>query len=97
MRLIRQFVVRSVTGNCEYRSRRRSVSYFLIDHVQQRLSKADSSELSYEETHGVVQPVGCVVRAMRAEQDVFQLVKRMSLGQRLFRKYVQRSSFDLVF
>src|SRR6202008_1229479 len=65
--------------------------------VQQWLSATESFKLREEEAHGIVEPIGRMVRAMRRQKNVFQFVKGMCFGQRLFVENVQRCSLDLAF
>src|SRR5262245_26561782 len=68
----------------------KSVAQRLVDDIEKRLASAESCELRDEELHGIVQPIGGVIGRMWREQNVFQLVKGMTRGKRLFIEDVQR-------
>jgi hypothetical protein len=46
------------------------IAEMLFDYVEERLAVAIAAELFEEEEHGVIEPVGGVIGAMRGEQDV---------------------------
>src|SRR5271157_58119 len=71
---------------------RPSISQFLIHDIEQGFALPKSFILIDEKLHRIVQPVRCVVRAMRRKQYVFKSVERMPRWQRLVIEHVQRRS-----
>lgn len=72
------------------------ITEMLFDDVEERLADAITRELVEEEEHGVIEPVGGVIGAMRGEQDVCQFVEGMTGGQRFFVENVESCTSDAV-
>src|ERR1035438_5707166 len=71
-----------------------SISLLLLHHVLQRLALREALELGQEETHSLLGPIGGVIGAVRGEEDVFQSVEGVAVGQGFGVEDVERGAFN---
>jgi hypothetical protein len=65
-----------------------SISQPLIHNVPQRLALLKPAILVQKEAHRLILPIGRVVRAVRRQQNIIQLVQQMSRRQRFVLKHI---------
>jgi hypothetical protein len=70
------------------RSTPRSISQPLIDNVLQGFALLKPAILLQKEAHRLILPVGRVVRAVRRQQNILQLVQQMSRRKRFVLKHI---------
>jgi hypothetical protein len=65
-----------------------SISQPLIHNVLQRLALLKPTILLQKEAHRLILPVGRVIRAVRRQQNIIELVQQMSRRQRFVLKHI---------